>query len=155
MCFLKYNNFARTKSFGSCFNPYSGGCAFWSNISTASIVNWSLFQSLFWWMCFLKQKIIYPPMLKIWVSILILVDVLSEVGFPHVFRTSFSVFQSLFWWMCFLKKNPIGCNIVSFNVSILILVDVLSEVDCFYIFFTSNFSFNPYSGGCAFWRILL
>ena len=109
----------------SSFNPYSGGCAFRSISYNKLSFLYSSFNPYSGGCAFRSVFVIHILTLQRIVSILILVDVLSEV-------------------------YHLSSLIPAMNVSILILVDVLSEENPQLLHFTIPFCFNPYSGGCAF-----
>ena len=155
------------------FNPYSGGCAFRRSSVVCLMFDAFSFQSLFWWMCFQKRQRTPWSICYTFVSILILVDVLSE-GFTTNTMFYFLVVSILILVDVLSEDNEDGCWAADIYVSILILVDVLSEDCACYIGCAScrvsililvdvlsedrkidiekDFleCFNPYSGGCAF-----
>ena len=87
---------------------------------------------------------------RFYVSILILLDVISEGNYNCQRSIIYLTFQSLFCWMLFQKNNRaiVFCKFKS--VSILILLDVISEELTVLGFIVLFQGFNPYSVGCYF-----
>ena len=91
-----------------------------------SISHWAVeFQSLFCWMLFQKTIAVIFIFQFEAVSILILLDVISEASFCN-------------------------CTVLINRVSILILLDVISEAHVPVICTVTCAGFNPYSVGCYF-----
>ncbi len=113
-----------------------------------NITKTGVFQSLFYWILFLRKWQIFGVQKKALVSILVLLDfvlkvlrLVGEGGKIDVFQSLFywilflrkvassqntnykSVFQSLFYWILFLRKDERRCWTFIRLVSILVLLD--------------------------------
>ncbi len=107
-----------------------------------------MFQSLFFWMCFLRATAYSDAMFTIvFQSLFFWMCFLRTTAPPRTPTDNW--FQSLFFWMCFLRLILLGRRCLTLIVSILVLLDVLPPVGGTEGTVGDSWCFNPCSSGCA------